>query len=232
MAGVHKLIKEVLMFRILLLALLSLLVTGCVSVGGRDRIWGSGHVTVEERDIAPFTAIDVSGIGELLIIPGESEQLTVETDDNLQRVVRSEVRNGTLYLDFDSNITVVRLSRMSFTLTIKELERITLSGAATIRVQNLIGTQLTVDNSGVGSVVVSGAVREQHVILSGAGSYDGAGLASDHATVDLSGVGSVVVKVRQRLDATLSGAGSVEYIGTPEVHTTATGIGTIRQRGL
>jgi Putative auto-transporter adhesin, head GIN domain len=221
------------MSRLLLLTLVGLLglsLAACVSIGGRERVWGSGTVTAQERDVAPFTAIDVAGIGELVISQGETEGLTVETDENLHARVVSEVRNGTLYLDFSSEVTVVRLSRISFTLTVRELERITLSGAATIRVQDLAGTQLTVDHSGVGAVIVSGAVQAQHVILSGAGSYDGAALVSDQATVDLSGVGSVVVNVRERLDATLSGAGGVEYIGTPEVHTTQDGLGTIRQR--
>lgn len=221
------------MSRLVLLTLVGLLglsLAGCVAVGGRERVQGSGTVTAEERDVAPFTAIDVSGIGELVIAQGEAEGLTVETDDNLHAVVVSEVRDGTLYLDFSSDVTVVSLSRITFTLTVRELERITLSGAATVRVQDLDGTQLTVDNSGIGAVIVSGAVQEQHVILSGAGSYDGAALASERATVDLSGVGSVVVNVRERLDATLSGAGSVEYIGTPEVHTSGGGLGTIRQR--
>lgn len=222
------------MSRLVLLTLVGLLglsLAGCVAIGGRERVRGSGTVTAEERGVAPFTAIDVSGIGELVITQGGDEALTVETDDNLHDVVVSEVRDGTLYLDFSSEVMVLSLSRIAFTLTVTELERITLSGAATIRVQDLDGAQLTVDNSGVGSVIVSGSVQEQHVILSGAGSYDGAALASDRATVDLSGVGSVVVNVRERLDATLGGAGRVEYIGTPEVHATGGGLGTIRQRG-
>lgn len=221
------------MSRLLLLTLIGLIgpsLASCVAVGGRERVRGSGTVTAEARNVAPFSAIDVAGIGELVISQGEAEGLTVETDDNLHAVVVSEVRDGTLYLDFSSEVTVLSLSRIRFTLTVRELERITLSGAATIRVQDLDGAQLTVDNSGVGAVIVSGAVQEQHVTLSGAGSYDGAALASDRATVDLSGVGSVVVNVRERLDATLSGAGSVEYIGTPEVHTSGGGLGTIRQR--
>lgn len=221
------------MYKALLLTLAGLLglsLVGCVTLGGRERMWGSGRVTTEERTVRPFTAIHASGIGEFVITQGEAEQLTVETDDNLHAVVMSEVRDGTLYLDFSSHAAVMRLSRMTFTITVKELERITLSGAATIRAQNLRGTHLTVDNSGAGSVIVSGAVQEQRVTLSGAGSYDGAALTSDRAKVDLSGVGSVVVNVRDRLDATLSGAGSVEYIGAPEVHTTTGGIGTIRQR--
>lgn len=36
--------------------------------------------------------------------------------------------------------------------------------------------------------------------------------------------------VRERLDANLTGSGSVEYIGNPEVHKTISGLGEIRQR--
>ena len=76
---------------------------------------GSGTVTAEERGVARFSAIDVSGIGELVITQGEAEHLRVETDDNLHAVVVSEVRDGTLYLDFSSDVPVVSLSRITFT---------------------------------------------------------------------------------------------------------------------
>jgi hypothetical protein len=219
---------------LLLLCVLGLALSGCIVASPRlgGQLRGSGNVTTETRAVGAFTAIDVSGVGEVIITQGDTAQLTVETDDNLQQILLSEVRDGTLHLGIIPNagLNLTDATRMIFTVTVQELTQITLSGAATISVSAFSGDQVRVDHSGAGMVTLSGAVVEQDVTLSGAGSYDGAALLSERATVDLSGLGNVVVNVREQLDATVSGMGSIEYIGSPELHENVTGLGSIRQR--
>lgn len=218
-------------FQLPLLALISLALSGCSTVNfGVGQTCGSGNVTTETREVAAFTAIDVSGVGEVVITQGDADGLMVTTDDNLQTIMLGEVRGDTLYLGIKPNVSLGSATRMAFIVTVQELTAITLSGAATISALNLSGDQLAVDHSGAGAVTVGGTMAEQRVTLSGAGSYDGAALTSERATVDLSGLGDVVVQVNERLDATVSGVGSVAYIGSPEVHEQVSGVGTIRQR--
>ncbi len=169
-------------------------------------------------------------MGEVVITQGDTDSLTVETDDNLQGVVLSEVRDNTLHISMRSDANLSHATRIAFTVTVKGLTQITLSGAATINASQLSGDTLTVMHSGAGTVTAAGTVAEQRVTLSGAGSYDGAALVSERASVDLGGMGSVVVNASERLDATISGAGSVAYIGSPELHQQVTGVGSIRQR--
>jgi hypothetical protein len=145
-------------------------------------------------------------------------------------VVLSKVRDNTLHLSMRSGVSLGHATRMTFTVTVRELTQLTLSGAATVKASNLSGDTLTVAHAGAGTVTTAGAVAEQRVTLSGAGSYDGAALVSDRATVDLSGLGSVVVNASERLDATISGAGSIAYIGSPELHQQVSGVGSIQQR--
>lgn len=219
------------MYKIIRLTLLGLALSGCTTVSlGVGQLRGSGNVTTETHEVGAFTAINVSGVGEVVITQGTADGLTVETDDNLQAIMLSEVRGGTLYLGEQPNVGFSNATRVTFTVMVNNLKAITLSGAARISAHDLSSDTLTVAHSGAGTVTTTGTVVEQHVTLSGAGSYDGAALTSDRATVDLSGLGSVVVQVRQRLDATISGAGSVAYIGSPEVHTQVSGLGSIRQR--
>lgn len=210
--------------RFTLLALLLVTVTGC---GGMR---GSGNVTTQQREVGAFTAINVAGVGEIVITQGNAERLTVETDENLQDVVLSEVRGDTLHLGMQPNVSLIKVTQMIITVTVRDLKQITLSGAAMISVHGVSGDHLTVSNSGLGTLTIDGTVAEQYVTLSGAGNYDGTALVSDRATVTISGLGSVVVNVRDRLDTTLSGAGSVAYIGNPELHTQISGLGEVRQR--
>lgn len=217
--------------RLTLLALIGLALSGCATVKlGVGQIRGSGNVTTETREVGAFTMIDVSGVGEVAITQGDADGLTVTTDDNLQAIVLGEVRDDTLYLGIKANQGFSDATRVTFTVTVKNLTALTLSGAGTVSVRDLSGEQLAVDHSGAGKVSIAGTVTEQRVTLSGAGSYDGAALISERATVDLSGLGSVVVNASERLDATISGAGSIAYIGSPELHQQVSGVGSIRQR--
>lgn len=217
--------------RLALLVLVGLALSACGTVSlGVGQLRGSGNVTVETREVGAFTAIDVSGVGEVVITQGDVDSLTVETDDNLQAIVLGDVRDGTLHLGMKPNASFRQATRMTFTVSVKQLTAITLSGAATVSASDLSGEQLTVDHSGAGPVTVDGTVAEQRVTLSGAGNYDGAALVSERTTVDLSGLGSVVVNANERLDAMISGAGSITYIGSPELHEQISGLGSIRQR--
>lgn len=216
---------------LILIILLGLALNGCNTVSlGIGQLRGSGKVTNERRDVGSFTAIEASGVGDVIITKGDTDALIVETDDNLQASVLSEVRGNTLYLGMESNTSMNNVTHMVFNVTVRDLKQITLSGAVRVSAHNLSGDMLTVLHSGAGSITCDGAVNEQDVTLSGAGRYDGAALASDQATVNLSGLGSVVVQVRNRLDATVSGAGSIEYIGSPDLYEQVTGMGSIQQR--
>ena len=215
--------------QITLIVLLGLALSGC-NIASSPWVQGSGNVTTEQREVGAFSTIDVADIGEVVIVQGDADGLTVATDDNLQAVVLSEVRGDTLYLGVRSNTKVSQVTQLIFTVTVKELKAITLSGAGTVSAPDLSGDQLRVDHSGAGTVTVGGTVREQWVTLSGVGSYEGAALISERATVELSGIGSAVVQVRDRLDASVSGAGSIAYIGSPELHERVSGVGSVGQR--
>lgn len=45
-----------------------------------------------------------------------------------------------------------------------------------------------------------------------------------------SGVGSAVVNASEQLDATVSGVGSVEYVGFPQVQESEEGVGDVKKR--
>ncbi|MEZ4735047.1 MAG: hypothetical protein R3E79_48750 [Caldilineaceae bacterium] len=59
--------------------LVALLVAGC----GFQVVSGSGTVVPEERPVSDFTRVDFTGFGELTLVQGDKEALTIETDDNL-----------------------------------------------------------------------------------------------------------------------------------------------------
>jgi hypothetical protein len=92
------------MFGLLVVSSLMLILpaAGCVP-GMNDKIRESGTVETENRTISSFSAVTIMSIGQLLISQGSSEALTVEAEDNLLPLFRTEVRNGTLVIDTQPN---------------------------------------------------------------------------------------------------------------------------------
>lgn len=202
----------------------------CTLPGIGDVVTGSGNVVTEERTVSGITAVELAGAGELIIDQTGSEALTVEADDNLLPVIETEVRDGTLHIGYAPGAVVGTATRLRYTLNVRELERLIISGAGSATINNLAGERFTLNSSGAGSVSASGTVTEQRVTISGAGSYDGADLASQIATVTVSGLGNVVVQVSDELNAVISGAGNIEYIGDPLIDEQVSGAGRIVER--
>ena len=76
-------------------------------------------------------------------------------------------------------------------------------------------------------MTLAGTVDSQAVTISGTGDYNGEDLQSATAEVTIDAAGDAVLRVSDRLDATVSGVGSVEYIGDPHVTKDISGVGSV-----
>jgi hypothetical protein len=237
-----------------LLVVLLLPSLGVLGGCGFQVVRGSGKITSEERAVSDFSALDFSGFGEMTIIQGDTEGLTIETDDNLLPLIESNVRNGVLTIRVgERGVQVVPrpTDSIRFTLHVKELNALDMSGAGQITAEALTAPSFALTHSGAGQVNIDvlsaddlaatlsgagevnigGKVSEQTVELSGLGNYAAGDLESQSAEVVLSGAGSATLWVTEQLDATLSGAGSIRYYGSPQVSQTTSGLGKIEGLG-
>jgi hypothetical protein len=69
--------------------------SGC---SGKECVKGSGEVVTQTRQVGPFSAIRLETTGDLTVEHTGADTVTVETDDNLQPLVTSDVKDGTLVL--------------------------------------------------------------------------------------------------------------------------------------
>lgn len=216
-------------------------------------IWGGGTVVSVDRPVSDFSALNFQGFGELTIVQGETEGLTIEAGENMLRAIETTVTNGTLIIRHEAIWrTMIRSPRPPrYTLRVRDLTALAMSGAGQVTMEglttpsfalhhsgagevilhNLTVDQLAVTLSGAGDVQLSGTATEQSVQMSGLSSYAAGDLESVRADVDLSGAGSVTVWVTEELDASLSGAGSIRYYGSPEVNRSVSGAGSIESLG-
>jgi len=223
------------------------LLTAC----GINYVQGSGNVITEERDVSGFDSVDMSGFGEVIITQGDTESLTIETDDNLMQYIESVVRSNTLYLEFEDNTIPDPSGKITFRLNVIDLEALDLSGAGSFIIESLGTPSLEITFSGAGDIdldslmadrvstrvsdagdiSLAGEVDAQDIHIEGVGKYSAPDLKSNQATVQIEGAGSVVIWVIDELDLTIKGAGNVDYYGNPTVTQNIEGGGKINSLG-
>jgi hypothetical protein len=241
--------------------LVVLLATGCSGLIGlarnaKDvkRIKPSGVVVTETRDVSGFTALDIRTLGKVILTQADSESLTISGSDNVVPLIVTRVSDGTLIIEMQQGIVLTNMSSdnmLTFEITVRDLSGLTISGLASVEMDTLTTTALSVSMSGggnlklgelsadsvditvsgLGGVEIAGQVARQGVVISGAGEVKNADLKCETADANIPGLGTATIWVTDRLTGEISGGGSVRYYGTPETDTKSTGLGKFEALG-
>ena len=200
---------------------------------GGPTIKGSGNLKTETRVVEKFTAIVISGSANLEIEQTGEESLQITVDDNLLPLFTTEVRDGTLFIGIEEG------RRLSWNgkgprimVTVRDLRKLKVSGAVTVKATKLDVDSLSISISGAGSASIAGRANDLSFTVSGAGSLDAADLQANRATVSVSGAGDVTVNASDELDVRVSGAGNIWYVGSPKLQSRISGAGSIKQKSL
>jgi hypothetical protein len=216
------------MFRLMAVVLGALALGGCSNeCSGSSCVKGSGKVVSQNRQVGDFTGIRLDSIGHLTVEQTGTNSVTVETDDNLQPIVTSIVKDGTLVLS-ESGCHDCSPTKIDFTVTVKSMQAIDLPSTGSAVVTKLDGPKLSVKLPGTGSIQLSGRVGDLNISASGTGACNAEQLTAKNATVVLSGTGNVRVNAADSLDAKLTGTGSILYLGSPKLTQSNTGTGKIQ----
>ncbi|WP_414545782.1 GIN domain-containing protein [Nostoc sp. CCY0012] len=204
------------------------LLTGCsLNLGG---LRGSGIAKTESREVSGFSSISSKSVGKVTIQQTGKESLTITADDNILPLLESRVAEKVLYLTIMKDTHMNPIKPIEFVVEVKSLESLNIDGVGSVEVTDIQGKQLSISLDGVGSMTIAGSVDVLELDLSGVGSFQGENFQTKQATVRNSGVGSAVVNVSEQLDATVSGVGSIEYIGSPQVRESGRGVGSVKKR--
>jgi hypothetical protein len=202
-----------------------------------------------------FTGLTFKSVGEVFLSQGDTCDLRIEGDPELIKKVVTNVEDGVLTITYAVDVVdwtglgwINAENRLRYTITVKELDQLTLGGAGVIRAERLNGDALKLNHrglgllnitelnvrelgvilGGLGEVRLAGHVHTQVVTLSGGGSYQAIGLCSQEADVTLTGAGSAKVWVETKLKASVSGAGNILYQGEPQVDQSVSGLGSVK----
>jgi Putative auto-transporter adhesin, head GIN domain len=226
------------LFLILLTTLVVLVAAGVVLLAMHD--WsgnstfttgtqGSGVAATQARDLPSFAAVDLAGASNVAVHVGDEQGVVVRADDNLIKLVTTEVREGELVIATSGSFTTK--SPMRVDVTVPTLDAVTLSGGGTLSVVAVHANRFTARLPGSGILRVSGAVDRLDATLQGSGDLQLENLLARNATVGVSGSGRLQVHATGTLEATLSGSGAIFYSGNPtRVVQNVTGSGVITRQ--
>jgi Putative auto-transporter adhesin, head GIN domain len=195
-------------YRVVLALLAVLLLAGCSITRG------SGQLSSESRQVSGFTKVELSGSGELKIEQTGTESLTISAEDNVLPKINSEVSGGTLMLG--SNAKIVPTKPISYSLTVKDLTGLAVSGSGSVTMSKLATPALSTDISGSAAITASGTADDQDLKISGSGRFEAEQLMSKTVKVDMSGSGIASIFASDVLDIHMSGSGILTYTGDPK----------------
>ena len=225
------------------------LLAGCDSL---RTVRGTGDIASEGREVSDFSAVQLAGIGTVVVDFGEKEMLRIEAEENLLPYLESEVEGGTLTLSIREGVNIIPTQGIFYYLTVSDLDAISVSGLGNIDTPRLEGTQVAINVNGGGEINVDelhakdldvlinglgdltiggGEAADQAINISGGGNYKASELASEVTNVSISGLGSADVWARDALDVEISGGGSVNYVGRPQVTQNISGLGEVSPAG-
>jgi hypothetical protein len=219
---------------------------------GSERVQGSGKIVRQQRDIGHFTGVSNGLAANVEIRIGNTESVTVETDDNLQPLVDTVVEDGMLKIQTTRRNLNLQTRSMKIIVQAKAIDHISLGGSGTIDSDAVRARKVQLDLGGSGNIKLKGIEADTlSVSLGGSGDLKAAGgsaknvsisiggsgdvnlgpVQSSSVSVTIAGSGEATVWAKDALSLTVAGSGDVNYYGDPRVSKTVVGSGSAHRLG-
>lgn len=218
---------------------------------GGETVQGNGKITKQTRETGHFSGLALALPGEVEVRTGNTENITIETDENVQAAIEAVVENGVLKLRPVRRDLRIDTRNLKVTVNAKMLEKIAVGGSGTIDADTLKAPKLTFDVGGSGSIHVRNMESDAVAVsLGGSGSLKAAGttgrlqvsiggsgkvytekLAANDVSVSIGGSGKATVWAKQSLNLSVAGSGDIGYYGDPQVSKNIMGSGSVKRLG-
>ncbi len=195
---------------------------------------GSGNLETETYAFTDFNKVEISSAFEFEIEQSSSYSIEITVDDNIMEYVRVSQDGQTLKIGLRP-ATWIGPATLKASVTMPELNGLDISGASRGTVSDFISTEdldimvsgasrvtgdivagnVDFDISGASTVQLEGSASNMDANVSGASSLKLDDFIVNNADVDFSGASSGTINLNGRLDADLSGASRLWYIGEP-----------------
>ncbi len=213
------------------------LITGLLLVSCNLNIGvkGNGNVQTKTRTVnGSFDAIEVSRGLDVYLTQSENENITVQADENLHNIIKTEIEGGVLKIFSEKNISysearkvmvsfkdVTKISASSGSdvygtnhFTISDLELSTSSGSdMTIKID---AETLDCSSSSGSDLTLTGKTESIKANASSGSTIDAKNLIASTTEASASSGADILVNTTKMLIAKASSGGDITYYGNPE----------------
>jgi hypothetical protein len=199
---------------------------------------GSGNLETEEYTFANFTRVEISSAFEFQIRQSSSYSINVTADDNVIDHVQISQDGQTLKIRV-GGVPSFRRVTLKASVTMPQLGGLTVSGASSGTVSDFSSTEavsiavsgasrvtgditagdIGFDVSGASTIELEGSADNMVAVVSGASRFSLDDFTVNNANVNISGASTGTIDLDGRLDANVSGASTLLYVGDPVMGT-------------
>jgi hypothetical protein len=181
---------------------------GSASTGSSD----SKNINIEES----FNKIDINIPANLTIKISSSRAINLETDSNALDKIEFRVKNSTLFIRTNGNISSSH--GLDISISNPSLKSLRVDGAIDAVVKGLHTNRLELLINGASDIsVLSGNIGRLYIKANGSYDINLEESMVQNATIEASGAGDIKVAVSKYLDVNLKGNVDVRYSGSPRI---------------
>jgi len=182
-----------------------------------DCVHGNNIPTTEKRPAAAFHTVNAKGAFDIDIRNRQSVKLTVTADQNLLPSIITKVEGGTLYIYADRSICTKR--SLAILIEGKDIQKIQSSGANDISYSDIQADKLEIIVDDAGEIHLSGKSKTLIARLSDAADMEAENLRANEVDISASGACDATVYASKKLNAVITGSGTITVHGNPEAVT-------------
>tara|TARA_R110000787_G_scaffold271939_8_gene379275 strand:+ start:2114 stop:2845 length:732 start_codon:yes stop_codon:yes gene_type:complete len=219
--------------------------------GNNKRVKGNGNIKIETRNTSDYEGVSVGGFFDVILVKGKEGKIKIEGEENLMEYIITEVKRGTLQIKVEKGINIKTTRRLTITVPVDEIEKVSLGGSGNIKSNMLLkaddfGVSLggsgnitlridanTIGSSigGSGNIKLSGKADSMKSSIAGSGDIKAYELEVNYVKATIAGSGSIKVSVKDEIKSTIAGSGSIYYKGNPpKINTKSVGSGSVVSR--
>ncbi len=214
------------------------------------RLTGSGNLETREMDFSGFSKIEVGSVFKATVVKSEDYSVTLHLDDNVFPYLRAIQKEGRLILDLHDVDSTQNLT-LKAEIAMPDLEAAVISGVSSAEISgfeldhavefdvsgvshlsgNISAGDVKCTLSGVSKISLSGSGGDLDADVSGTSNFELSNFTSHNADINIDGVSNGIVNVSGTLNANLSGASTLRYLGTPLIGDVSTSVGSSLIKG-
>ncbi len=171
---------------------------------------GNGHLVTQVRPLRGFTGVEVAVPIDVMVREGRDFQVKVKVDENLQELVRTEIKGDTLQVHFEGHGEADDEARIEITLP--DLRAVAAAGSGDVSVTTSRRKDISLASAGSGDLSFTGPAAHLRIGTSGSGDV-AVHLNGDADDVEVGTKGSGDIRLEgghaRELVAAVAGSGSV-----------------------